>query len=73
MIKPFDARAWKIVAEIVLGCALGMASPALDVPRTPNPSPLDKSFAGLYNLDFAGAQTYLPPGRKITRMTRWVL
>src|SRR5690242_11033157 len=38
------------------GLAICTAVWAEDAPRIAEPSPLDRGFAGLYNLDFAGAQ-----------------
>lgn len=54
MSKFIDARAW-VVVTILLWCLAHIAS-AEDVPGTGADSPLDRGFAGLYNLDFAGAQ-----------------
>ncbi len=51
-----DARAWRIVAVLIAGCALCLSAAAVDVPRAAAISPLDRGFSGLYNLDFAGAQ-----------------
>ena len=45
-------------AAILLGLTLlGTASYADDIRRTSEMSPLDRGFSGLYNLDFAGAQS----------------
>ena len=45
-----------IVAVLWVGCALGFAAPAENVPSPALVSALDRGFSGLYNLDFAGAQ-----------------
>lgn len=56
MAKRFDARAWRIVAVLWTGCAMGLVARAEDVPRPAAASVLDHGFSRLYNLDFAGAQ-----------------
>jgi len=56
MAKTLDARAWRIVAVLVVCCAVGAMAGAEDLPRPAAISPLDRGFSGLYNLDFAGAQ-----------------
>jgi hypothetical protein len=56
MFRTFDARARRIVAVLWVGCALGLAAPAENVPSPAIVSALDRGFSGLYNLDFAGAQ-----------------
>jgi len=55
MANRFDARAWRIVAVLGMGCAMGVPGRAEDVPRPVAVSLLDHGFSGLYNLDFAGA------------------
>ncbi len=52
MINRLDARAWSIVAVVVLCSLVG----AEDLPKNASASPLDHGFYGLYNLDFTGAQ-----------------
>lgn len=54
MSKFIDARAL-VVVTILLSCLARFTS-AEDIPGTAANSPLDRGFAGLYNLDFAGAQ-----------------
>ena len=56
MVSRLDARACCIVAVFWVGCALSFTVAAEDVPRAAAASPLDHGFAGLYNLDFDGAQ-----------------
>ncbi len=57
MANTLDARAWSIVAFLLVGCALGLPANAEDNPSAAAVvSPLDDGFSGLYNLDFAGAQ-----------------
>lgn len=56
MITTFDARAWRIVTVLWIGCSLGLLSRAEDAAIVPVVTPLDHGFSGLYNLDFAGAQ-----------------
>jgi hypothetical protein len=56
MTRTLDARAWSIVAVLLVGCALSLAASAEDNPSAAVVSPLDDGFSGLYNLDFAGAQ-----------------
>lgn len=54
MIIGLDARVWGKVAAL---CAcLVMCAYGEDRPRPTVPSPLDRGFSGLYNLDFAAAQ-----------------
>lgn len=53
-IKFIDARA--LVVVTILLSSLGHIASAEDVSGTAANSPLDRGFAGLYNLDFAGAQ-----------------
>src|ERR1035438_396805 len=56
MTQTLDARARSIVTVLCACCALCLAAGAVDVPRAAVPTPLDRGFSGLYNLDFAGAQ-----------------
>ena len=56
MAKTLDARAWSIVAVLLIGCALCLTASAEDHSIAAIASPLDDGFSGLYNLDFAGAQ-----------------
>jgi hypothetical protein len=50
-----DARRWMAVTTAWLLCALSLAA-AEDLAKPASSSFLDQGFAGLYNLDFAGAQ-----------------
>lgn len=56
MTRVIDARTRSLVA--ILGCCLVLCRTlsADDIRRPAEISPLDRGFAGLYNLDFAGAQ-----------------
>jgi len=54
MSKFIDARTWMVVT-VLLSCLVGSGG-AEDLPRTAANSCLDRGFAGLYNLDFVGAQ-----------------
>lgn len=56
MGKAVDARAWALASILVLLCALVPSLHAKDIPGPTSTSPLDRGFAGLYNLDFGGAQ-----------------
>ena len=56
MISSMDARGWTKVAKAALVCVLCLTGWAEDIPRAASPSALDRGFAGLYNLDFAGAE-----------------
>lgn len=56
MILRMDARGWLKVAIAWCLCALCLAACAKDIPRAASSSALDRGFAGLYNLDFAGAE-----------------
>lgn len=56
MISGFDARSWMKVAVAWCLCALCLTAGAEDIPRAASSSALDRGFAGLYNLDFAGAE-----------------
>src|ERR1700745_2104173 len=66
LIKRSDARAWSIVAVLSIcfsASAALAADPEVADPEVADPgaglsapSALDQGFAGLYNLDFAGAQ-----------------
>jgi hypothetical protein len=55
-----DARAWSIVATLLLlgffGGFFGHVVSAEDVPNAAGGSPLDRGFSDLYNLDFSDAQ-----------------
>jgi hypothetical protein len=51
-----DARGWVQVAILCACAVLCTGARAEDVPSPPAVSALDQGFAGLYNLDFAGAQ-----------------
>ncbi len=55
MGKYLDARRWTQVTTAWLLCALSLAA-AADLAKPAPSSFLDQGFAGLYNLDFAGAQ-----------------
>ena len=55
MRKAIQARVRLLAAVLGLGCLLCLPLHAGDIPRS-SPSPLDRGFDGLYNLDFAGAQ-----------------
>ena len=50
-----DSRCWVRVTVLALCCVLGPIAFAEDTSRV-EISPLDRGFAGLYNLDFTGAQ-----------------
>lgn len=56
MLSSVDARRWRKVALGWCLCALCLVAQAEDIPRTESYSALDRGFAGLYNLDFAGAE-----------------
>lgn len=56
MGKPIDARGWILAAIFGACCALCPSLLAEDNPAPTPVSPLDRGFAGLYNLDFGGAQ-----------------
>ncbi len=56
MLKAFDARVGMIVAALWVCCALCLMARAEDAPGSVAISALDRGYAGLYNLDFAGAQ-----------------
>jgi hypothetical protein len=56
MGKPIDARGWVLAAIFGACCALCPGLLAEDNPAPTPASPLDRGFAGLYNLDFGGAQ-----------------
>lgn len=56
MRKAIDARGW-VRAAIFAGCCIvAIAAEGKDIPGPALVSPLDRGFAGLYNLDFGGAQ-----------------
>jgi hypothetical protein len=54
--KSWDARSLLKVAILCSSIALCSLAAADEIPRAGAPSPLDRGFQGLYNLDFAGAQ-----------------
>jgi hypothetical protein len=56
MGKAVDARAWVLAAILAVLGALVPSLHAKDIPGPSSMSPLDRGFAGLYNLDFGGAQ-----------------
>jgi len=56
MNKALDARLWCQVALVCACLAGSVLAFAEDSPTLAGPSPLDRGFSGLYNLDFAGAQ-----------------
>lgn len=56
MRKPVDARGWLLATIFAACCALVPTLQAKDIPGPTATSPLDRGFAGLYNLDFDGAQ-----------------
>src|SRR5579859_1714103 len=56
MISRMKGRGWVKVAMAWCLCALCLAACAEDIPRAASSSALDRGFAGLYNLDFAGAE-----------------
>jgi len=51
-----DARRLAVVTWFSVACLLCAIAGAEDLPRISASTPLDRGFAGLYNLDFAGAQ-----------------
>lgn len=55
MNKPIDAR-MRVAVTILFSC-LAWSAGAEDLPGTAAQSPLDRGFAGLYNLDFTGAES----------------
>jgi len=57
MIKGLDAGDWLKVTALGACLALCMFAGAEDLPSAAMASPLDHGFSGLYNLDFAGAQS----------------
>src|SRR5579863_2969781 len=57
MSRRLDARAWVIVTILCSCCVLNSTGRAEDTPRDLSMSPLDLGFTGLYNLDFAAAQS----------------
>ncbi|HZQ96493.1 MAG TPA: hypothetical protein VFA67_15900 [Candidatus Sulfotelmatobacter sp.] len=57
MIEPgLYIRSKRAVVWCCLLCMLTLSSPAEEGANLPAPSPLDHGYAGLYNLDFSGAQ-----------------
>lgn len=56
MGKAIVARGWVLAAIFAACCALCPSLLAEDNPAPTPASPLDRGFAGLYNLDFGGAQ-----------------
>lgn len=56
MRKAIDARGWVWAAIFAACCLFWNAAYAKDIPGPVPVSPLDRGFAGLYNLDFGGAQ-----------------
>src|ERR1700722_1996533 len=52
----FDARVLGVVTAFLLACVVTAAAEDLPKPAAAV-TPLDRGFSGLYNLDFAGAQT----------------
>jgi hypothetical protein len=56
MIQALDARAWRLVTLLCIGCVLSPFARAEDDPGPTVVSSLDRGFSGLYNLDFVGAQ-----------------
>lgn len=56
MDKLFERRAAIVVLILLMGCSFRTASAAEDAINSRQASPLDRGFAGLYNLDFDGAQ-----------------
>lgn len=56
MQKAVDARGRVWAAIFTVGCILSPTLAAKDIPSPTAVSPLDRGFAGLYNLDFGGAQ-----------------
>src|SRR5215475_3570481 len=56
MGKAVDVRGWLVAAVFGVCCALGVPLDAKDIPGPASVSALDRGFAGLYNLDFGGAQ-----------------
>src|SRR5579864_691303 len=55
-IKRFDAPAWSMVAVLCVCVVASSALAAEPGAGLSTPSGLDQGFAGLYNMDFAGAQ-----------------
>lgn len=56
MLKAVDARGWVLAAIFAAHCFVCPTVHAKDIPGPASMSPLDRGFAGLYNLDFGGAQ-----------------
>ena len=56
MCKAVNARVRVLVTVFALCCAACPGLLAKDIPTVTLDSPLDRGFAGLYNLDFGGAQ-----------------
>src|SRR5215471_4637580 len=56
MCKAVDARGWLLATVLGVCCFLSAPLHAKDIPGPTTVSPLDRGFAGLYNLDFGGAQ-----------------
>ena len=56
MCKAVDARGWLLAVVFGVCCALWAPADAKDIAGPTSVSPLDRGFAGLYNLDFGGAQ-----------------
>ncbi len=64
MSRYLDARRWALVTTAWLLCALSVAA-AVDLAKPAPSSFLDRGFAGLYNLDFTGAQKDFEAWEKI--------
>jgi hypothetical protein len=56
MRKAVDAQGRVLATVFAACCSLCLATFAKDIPAPTAMSPLDRGFAGLYNLDFGGAQ-----------------
>ena len=56
MRKAIDARGWVRATIFSVCCLIVTTVQAKDIPGPVAASPLDRGFAGLYNLDFGGAQ-----------------
>jgi hypothetical protein len=56
LARSSDARIWRIVAAFAACLTASSLAAAEDVVRIAPMTPLDHGYAGLYNLDFAGAQ-----------------
>jgi len=57
MKNGLDARAWGKVTMLCMCLVWSGLARAEDLPRLSSGPPLDRGFSGLYNLDFAGAQS----------------